>query len=513
MNNEGGGRLLLAFAFCLFIILCTLNSAGYRYGASDQAFYVPAVLLRLDATLFPRDAAILETQARLTGFDNVAAAIVGATRIPLPALLLILYMLTLVLLALGALRIASLFYSQRWTGLALLAALTLRHAITKSGTNTLEGYFHPRQLAFALGVLALAALLRGQLRVTAALMVSAAVLHPTAALWFSVWLILAAFIAERRLRRSLAVLVGVLTIVAAWAVAAGPLRGRLVTMDAAWLQTLETKDYLFPLRWPSSTWALNLLYVPLIVWAYRRRRAAGAIFPRESAVVAGCLSLVLVFFALLPLHWMRLALAIQLQPARIFWMLDFLATVYIVGAIAEPPTKRERDPLVDAGRNDAAGSRAAAGRALTAALVIAALSAARGTYLKAVLFPERPVFQARIPDDDWGRAMRWARGTNHSSGWLADPIHAAKYGTSVRVAGERDVLVEAIKDSALALYDRGVALEVQRRLEAAGDFGALTPGRARALASRFELDYLVTDRQMDLPLAFRSGSLFVYGLR
>ena len=40
--------------------------------------------------------------------------------------------------------------------------MTLRHAIAKSGTNTLEGYFHPRQLAFAFGVLAIAQFLRGR---------------------------------------------------------------------------------------------------------------------------------------------------------------------------------------------------------------------------------------------------------------------------------------------------------------------------------------------------------------
>ena len=43
-------------------------------------------------------------------------------------------------------------YPNRWTVVALLAACTLRHAIAKSGTNTLEGYFHPRQLAFAFGL-------------------------------------------------------------------------------------------------------------------------------------------------------------------------------------------------------------------------------------------------------------------------------------------------------------------------------------------------------------------------
>jgi len=31
----------------LFCVLATINSGGYRYGASDQAFYIPAILLEI----------------------------------------------------------------------------------------------------------------------------------------------------------------------------------------------------------------------------------------------------------------------------------------------------------------------------------------------------------------------------------------------------------------------------------------------------------------------------------
>ena len=63
------------FALCIvpFIVLATLNSAGYRYGASDQAFYVPAILERLDAGLYPRDTALIHSQSKLTAIDEAAA--------------------------------------------------------------------------------------------------------------------------------------------------------------------------------------------------------------------------------------------------------------------------------------------------------------------------------------------------------------------------------------------------------------------------------------------------------
>ena len=94
--------------------------------------------------------------------------------------------------------------------------------------------------------------------------------------------------------------------------AAGPLAGRLVTMDDAWLATLETKDYLFPLEWPAYAWLLNLMYAPAILYIYKRRSSAGVLLPAERGLVWGCLSLLAVFVLALPLNAARLAIVIQL---------------------------------------------------------------------------------------------------------------------------------------------------------------------------------------------------------
>ena len=71
--------------------------------------------------------------------------------------------------------------------------------------------------------------------------------------------------------------------------AAGPLAGRLVTMDAAWLATLETKDYLFPLEWPAYAWLFNLMYAQPSS-ASTDADAPGVLLPAERGVVWGCLS-------------------------------------------------------------------------------------------------------------------------------------------------------------------------------------------------------------------------------
>ena len=109
--------------------------------------------------------------------------------------------------------------------------------------------------------------------------------------------------------------------------------------------------------------------------------------------------------------------------------------------------------------------------------------------------------------------MAWARATDVRSHWLADPIHAARYGMSLRVAGERDVFVEAIKDAAIGMYDRRIAMRTRDRLTAIGNFDELTAARARSLAATYDIDYLLAERPFDLPLAFQSGELRIYRLR
>ena len=497
-------RRLLAFAVCVvpFVALAALNSGGYRYGASDQAFYQPAVLAQLDPALFPRDGEVLAAQSRLTAADEAMALAARVSGAPLHLVFAGLYVAALVIFAWGAWLIGARLYGQAWTAVALLAALTLRHAIARSGTNTLEGYFQPRLLAYALGAAGIAAFLRGRLALTFGLVLIAGAVHPTTAVWFAVWLLVATALAFPARRRLAVAAMAAGAAVSAWLLA-GPLAARLGRMDDEWRRLLEARTYLFPLEWPAYAWIVNLGYLALIAWIYRLRRRAGLVDPAERGLVLGSASLAAIFAGALVAQVAGIALAFQLQPARVFWMFDFLATVYAVWALGE----RRAGPATPVA---SAASRTRA-RGLSLALLLIALSVARGAYV--IIEAGRPPAQLAIPDDDWGRVMAWARGTSKDSGWLADPLHAVRYGTSVRVAGERDVLVEAVKDAAIGMYDRRIAVRTDDRARAAANFDALTADEARRIGARYDLDFMVTEQPLDLPLVFSSGALKVYRLR
>ena len=483
----------LAAGAAVFCLVAILNCGGYRYGIGDQAFYIPAVTQHLDPSLFPRDRAILHAQDRFMLYDDAIAAFVGASGASVPAVFFAGYLAGLALLFGAMVAIGRTMYTT-WMGIGMLAALmTLRHRITQTGANSLESYFQPRMIAFALGAWAIAAYLRGRTMAALALVGVAFAIHPTTAMWFGVWAGVAILVSEPKWRAPLAALAAGGLAVSAWAVTFGPLRGHLARMDPLWASALAGKDYIFPSDWNASFWLVNLSYLAVAAAVHLMRRRRGVAVPREAGLLAGGGALVALFLLSWPLMSAGVALALQLQTSRVFWILDFLAAIYLAWLFAE-------------------ASRSLAMRRAALAIVVAA-AVGRGIFVWSAEHAGNPIAQIGFPRDNWTDAMQWIASTPPDAHVLADPGHAWKYGSSVRVTGERDVYLEEVKDLALALYSRDVAVEALRRIDDARDFDALTPEQFRGLAARYDLDYLVVDRDIDLPLKYRNPQFRVYALK
>ncbi len=187
-----------------FVALATLNAGGYRFGASDQAFYIPAILHQLDPALFPRDWAMLGAQGRFFFVDEIFASLVRVSGWSLAAWFAVAQLATLAVLYAGALALGRQVLTSPWALTAWMAALTLRHRIAKTGANTLEGYFHPRMLVFGLGLVALADVLRGRRWRPVLLLLVGATLHPTTAALFLGLVLVALVVGDARLRLPLA---------------------------------------------------------------------------------------------------------------------------------------------------------------------------------------------------------------------------------------------------------------------------------------------------------------------
>ena len=470
----------------LFILLATANSGGYRYGDGDQAFYQPATELRLHPELFPRDRTLIESQAKLTVVDEALAAASRASRLDLPALFFVLYLLSLAAMFFASEQLAEVLGLSPTASAVFLTLLTLRHRIAKTGANTLEGYMHPRQLAFALGVFAFTASLKRRSIPLVLCWIAAAVIHPTTALWWGV-----AILANRILKSSgrqralMGAAVAVLLV--------GPLAARasgLTIMDDQWLKVLDNKDYLFASGWPAYAWVFNLAYLPLI--------ALIAKVKNDARLTAPAVALFAAFVCSYPFTETHVALAVQLQVSRVFWLMDFFLALFVAWL------------LIDGHRTS--GARWTR-EAVVAAVLLFAIG--RGAYTLNESGTARSLVRVNLPADDWTEAMAWIR--LQPSDWLvlAHPDHAWLYGTSVRVAASRDVVVESVKDSAISMYDRGVAMRTADRLGALSSYETLDAQGARRLAQTYGAQVAVVDAShpLDLPLLHRNATFSVYDIR
>ncbi len=510
---------------CTFSLLAILNCGGYRYGVADQAFYIPAILGHLDPSLFPYDRPLLNAQDQLLLFPRLAAVATDASGLSLPTLFLLGYLAILVLLFGGVVRIGRICYESWWTVAALALVLTLRHRITQTGVNTLEAYFHPRMLAFAVGIWSLPAFLKGNDLRALALVGLVGLLHPTTGVWFGVSILAGLIVSKGPAPRDIegvrprtVLIAAVLATAAAvlWAILFGPLRSLplvLIRMDPEWASVLAGKDYVFPSDWGPSFWLVNFGYLACILSIYRYRVLHRRTLPREDGLVAGACALVILFLLSWPLASARIALIIQLQVSRIFWMLDFLAAVYLVWLAVEgpwgkrPPEGGRHDPIRSV-RLQPDGTRAAVRRSVVAAMAV--LAVARGGYVMWIEHAGAPIVRMNLEPGNWTDVMGWIARTSKGARVLADPGHVYKYGSSVRVAGQRDVCLEEVTDTAIAMYSRESAIRVLERIRDLENFEGLTADTARTLADKYDLDYLVVDRPLRLPVAYKNARFWVY---
>ena len=479
-------RPLLLISLPVFVVLVTANGAGYRYGISDEAAYVPAVMLAENPAAFPHDAPLLRTQGQFFVFDDVLGRIGRWTSASMESRFLWAYFLAITVVWLGVVLLGLRLYRSVWLTLAFGALVTLRHHIPRTSVNSLEPYFQSRVLALGIGMVAIAMFLRGRHRSAVACVALTALCHATTALWFAVLIGTALMVVDRRWRAAGSLVCAGALAALVWTMAAGP------RMDAPWIEALGGRNFIFANEWPLWAWIANLGLLAALWTAHAVRRRRGTATDRDAALVWGATALVALFLITLPAVSAHAALAVQFQFSRVFWIVDLLVAMYGVAALGESIRGRY---------------------AIVLALALLAISVTRGAYVMLQEHAERQLFQVTIPESPWLDAMRWLSRQPINAHVLADPGHAFKYGVSVRVAAARDVLLEDDKDTAIAMYSRAIAARVVERRRALADFPALTAARARSLAERYDLDYLVTEATLPLPEAYRNSRFRIYALK
>ena len=493
--------------FLAFLVLATANGAGYRYGVSDGAAYVPAVMLAENSAAFPRDAPLIRTQGQFFVVDEMLAAIGPMTGASIESRFFAAYIVAIAAVWVGVLLIGSSLYGRDrgptgsaphltgwWLTVALAAVVTLRHHIPRTSTNSLEPYFHPRLLAFGFGIIAVAAFLRHRNAIAVTLVGLAATCHGTTAFWFAVVIGTALMVVDRRWRLPGMVGGAAALAILMWATAAGPLRMAASRMDSIWIEALGGRNFIFANEWPLWAWIANLGLLGALWLAHSVRIRRGTGTDRDAGLVWGATALVALFLVTLPLVTAHVALAVQFQFSRVFWVVDFLAALYVIAAAGESLRRTQM---------------------VTLAVVLLTVSAARASYIMWSEHAERRLFAVSLVSSPspWMDAMHWIAAQPLNVHVAAAPDHAFRYGVSVRVAACRDVLLEDDKDSAVAMYSRPIAQRIVERRKALADFSSLTAASALELGTRFGVDYLVTEAALPLREAYRNSQFRIYALK
>ena len=84
-------------------------------------------------------------------------------------------------------------------------------------------------------------------------------------------------------------------------------------------------------------------YLPIIIVALcRRRRSLGVLAPGETALVVGLMGLIGLFLLSIAASAAHVAIAVQLQTNRVFWIADFATAAYLAWALMDGVAARRR---------------------------------------------------------------------------------------------------------------------------------------------------------------------------
>ncbi|HEY3742605.1 MAG TPA: hypothetical protein VGL53_22300 [Bryobacteraceae bacterium] len=446
--------------------------AGYHPGGEDDGVYLSAIKRDLNPALYPHDADFFALQLQATVFDKAVAGLVRATRIPADVVILTLHVLTIFFVLWGCLRIARRCFTEpaaQWLGVALVAAL-LTLPVAGTALYLIDQNLHPRAMATAAILAAIAAVLDRKWIFAGALLILATVFHPMmGAYGISFCIFLAWKPTDARVAaESRAVLV----------YAAMPLGWIFEPTSKAWHLAANTRGYYFLSRWEWYEW-LGVFAPLVILWWFRwiGRRARNE--PLER------LSTRLVFYAILQfavavviLNVPSFARLRSFQPMRFLHLLYLLMALLGGGLLGQWLQRR----------------RQLRWAALLVPLAAVMFFAQRQTYA-ATAHLELP---AAAPSNSWLAAFDWIRlNTPVDSFFAVGPHYMERPGEdyhSFRALAERSSLADITKDASVATQVPSLAPVWLEQVEAQKGWDHFGLNEFEHLHAQFGVDWLVIEK-------------------
>jgi hypothetical protein len=312
--------ILLLLAVFAFLVM------GYHPGLEDDAFYLAAIKRDLNPALFPHDADFFLLQFQATIFDKLIAFSAPLSHLPLAWTVLLWQLAGIFFMLHGCWRIVRRCFADsaaQWAGVAMIAAL-LTLPVTGTGISLADQYLHPRILATAAILAAIADVIDRKYFRAAALLILAFAIHAIMAglgislcgfLW---WKQRASGKKELSIPITMAVLVPPGFFI--------PLSWLFEPASNAWRQAAATRGFYFLTKWEWYEWLG--IFAPLVVlYIFKRWLLARA--AKENPNLLLMVSAVLeygVFFTVVGLVVMLVPALLRLRP---FEPMRYLHLIYL----------------------------------------------------------------------------------------------------------------------------------------------------------------------------------------
>ena len=256
---------------------------GYHPGIEDDAYYLAAIQKDLDPGLFPHDADFFQLQFQATIFDKLIAWSVRLTHLPLAWAVFLWHCAAIFLILLLCRKIAAKCFAEPhagWAAVALVAAL-LTIPVSGTGLSLVDQYLHPRALATAAILAAIAAVMERRTTVAAAWLAAAAALHILMAAFGAMLCVFLGWnhvVRKRHVEAPRHATAAALLLPMGWI---------FDPASDAWRQAAATRTFYFVWRWHWYEW-LGVVAPLLLLWWFHRiaRRDGSAAMARLASRLA-----------------------------------------------------------------------------------------------------------------------------------------------------------------------------------------------------------------------------------
>jgi hypothetical protein len=481
-DHSAAKILIILFGLTLLALLVH----GYHPGAEDDGVYLSAIKHDLNPALYPHDSDFFTLQLQATVFDKLIAGTIRLSHLPLSVVVLAWHFLVVFLILWGCWKISSHCFPEwpaRWAAVCTVAAL-LTLPVAGTALYLVDQNLHPRALATATILAAIAAAIERRFWLVAIFLAAACAIHPIMASFGISYCIFLLWKPAGQPQISLTA--GALAIPLSWI---------FEPTSPAWQQAAHTRDYFYLSAWHWYEW-IGVFAPLLLLWwfSHLARRGALPVLARLSSrlLLYGIFQLVVALIILLPPQFDRLK---PFQPMRYLHLLYLLMFLFAGGLVGQRFLR-------------ASWVRWAA---LFVPLCAGMFLAQRATFPAS----DHIDWPGATPRNQWLQAFLWIRqNTPQDSLFALGPNYLQRPGEdaySFRAWAERSVLADIGKDASVATQVPRLAPRWQQEVQAQTGWEHFQQSDFEALRSHYGVTWVIVERPHDpgLPCPYENATVMV----